>query len=131
VIERLQDEERSGAPATFSMEQVVELFASPVPNQADGRSATGQKQSWRMRWSSRVSESISLVMGRLLEEAQIKPHQIRYWLTPPDEEFDAKVSNITQLYNSCGWQQQGERTVCVDEMTGIQAKERLKSFEGS
>jgi len=32
VIERLQDEERSGAPATFSMEQVVELFASPVPN---------------------------------------------------------------------------------------------------
>lgn len=27
VIERLQDEERSGAPATFSMEQVVELFA--------------------------------------------------------------------------------------------------------
>jgi len=37
VIERLQDEERSGAPATFSMEQVVELFASPVPNQADGR----------------------------------------------------------------------------------------------
>lgn len=27
AIERLQDAERSGAPATFSMEQVVELFA--------------------------------------------------------------------------------------------------------
>jgi len=28
------------------------------------------------------------------EEAQIKPHQIRYWLTPRTR-FDAKVSNIT------------------------------------
>ena len=27
VIERLQDTERSGTPAKFSMEQVVELFA--------------------------------------------------------------------------------------------------------
>jgi len=34
VIERLQDEERSGAPATFSMEQVVELFALACSNQA-------------------------------------------------------------------------------------------------
>jgi len=47
VIERLQDEERSGAPATFSMEQVVELFASPVPNQAvtEDRSATDRNRA--------------------------------------------------------------------------------------
>jgi len=66
VIERLQDEERSGAPATFSMEQVVELFASPVPNQAvtEDRSATGQKQSWRMRWSSRVSKAFPSSCGK-------------------------------------------------------------------
>jgi len=66
VIERLQDEERSGAPATFSMEQVVELFALACSDQAvtEDRSATGQ--SWRMRWSG-IVESISHV-GRLLEE---------------------------------------------------------------
>lgn len=47
--------------------------------------------------------------------------------TPPDEEFDAKVSNITQLYNSAVERdEQGERTVCVDEMTGIQALERTE-----
>jgi len=45
-----------------------------------------------------IVESISRHVGRLLQEAQLKPHQIR--LTPPDEEFDAKVSDITQLYMS-------------------------------
>jgi len=51
-------------------------------------------------------------------------NQIRYWLTPPDE-FDAKVSDITQLYMSAIERAKlGERTVCIDEM-GIQALERL------
>jgi len=44
----------------------------------------------------------------------------------PDEEFDAKVSDITQLYMSVIERAKlGERTVCIDEMTGIQALERL------
>jgi putative transposase len=31
-----------------------------------------------------IVESISpRHVGRLLSEAQLKPHQIRYWLTPP------------------------------------------------
>jgi len=101
VIERLQDEER-GAPATFSMEQVVELFASPVPNQAvtEDRSATGQKQSWRMRWSSRVSKAFPRHVGRLTWRGSNQTTPDPLLVDTPDEEFDAKVSNITQLYNS-------------------------------
>jgi len=35
------------------------------------------------------------VPERLLDEADLKPHQIRYWLTPSnDEDFDEKVRNI-------------------------------------
>jgi putative transposase len=31
-----------------------------------------------------IIESISVRhVGRLLEEAELKPHQSRYWLTPP------------------------------------------------
>jgi len=41
----------------------------------------------------------------------------------PDEEFDAKVSDITQLYMSGA--SKARRTHRVDEMTGIQALERL------
>ncbi len=47
-----------------------------------------------------IIESISVRhVARLLEEAELKPHASRYWLTPPvDEEFDAKVEDITDLY---------------------------------
>jgi len=35
------------------------------------------------------------VLERLLDEANLKPHQIRYWLTPSnDEDFDEKVRDI-------------------------------------
>lgn len=87
VIERLQDEERSGKPAKFSMEQVVELFALACCEPEDyGRPIS----DWTARELAAeivkqgIVESISpRHVGRLLEEAQIKPHQSRYWLTPP------------------------------------------------
>lgn len=87
ITERLQDAERRGAPAKFNMEQVVELFALACSHPADyGRPIS--------HWTAReladeiakqgIVESISQRhVGRLLEEAQIKPHQNRYWLTPP------------------------------------------------
>ena len=89
VVERLLDSERSGAPATFSMEQIVELFALACSDPTNyGRPIS--------HWTARelademvkqgIVESISQRhVGRLLEEAQIKPHQNRYWLTPPPE----------------------------------------------
>ena len=87
VIERLQDKERSGTPAKFSMEQVVELFALACSKPEDyGRSIS----DWTARELAEEIEKQGIVdsisprhVGRLLEEAQIKPHQNRYWLTPP------------------------------------------------
>ena len=44
-----------------------------------------------------------------------------------DEEFDAKVEDIAGLYISAIERyQNGERTISIDEMTGIQATERLE-----
>ncbi|MFN6539526.1 MAG: transposase [Nostoc sp. EkiNYC01] len=44
-----------------------------------------------------------------------------------DEEFDAKVEDITGLYiTAIENHLQGERTISIDEMTGIQATERLE-----
>ena len=114
------------------MEQVIELFALACSSpEDDGRSIS--------HWTSRaladeimkqgIIESISVRhVGRLLEEAEVKPHQSRYWLTPPeDAEFDAKVEDITGLYMSAIERHlQGERTISIDEMTGIQATERLQ-----
>lgn len=87
ILQRLQDQERIGAPVKFSMEQVIELFALACSPPCDyGRPIS--------HWSSReladeiikqgIIESISVRhVGRLLEEAEVKPHQSRYWLTPP------------------------------------------------
>ena len=57
----------------------------------------------------------------------MQPHLIRYWLTPSQEEqFDAKVANICQLYHEApALDAQGERIVSTDELTGVQALERL------
>jgi len=87
ILQRLQDQECVGAPVKFSMEQVIELFALACsPPEDYGRPIS--------HWSSRelaeeiikqgIIESISVRhVGRLLEEAEVKPHQSRYWLTPP------------------------------------------------
>ena len=87
VIERLKDNERSGTPAKFNMEQVVELFALACSKPEDyGRPIS----DWTARELAEEIEKQDIVesisprhFGRLLEEAQIKPHQSRYWLTPP------------------------------------------------
>jgi transposase len=51
---------------------------------------------------------------------------IRYWLTPePDEQFDAKVADINNLYRQAPeLATQGERVLSTDELTGVQALER-------
>ncbi len=74
-----------------------------------------------------IVESISLRhVGRLLDEADLKPHQIRYWLTPSnDKDFYEKVRDISELYITAPERaRQGERTLSTDEMTGVQALER-------
>lgn len=56
----------------------------------------------------------------------LKPHRIRYWLTPkPDPAFAEKAARICALYAEARAGQTPERRiVSVDEMTGIQAMQR-------
>jgi transposase len=51
---------------------------------------------------------------------------VRYWLTPPDDpDFDAKVSDICNLYQDApALAEAGERVMSTDELTGVQALER-------
>lgn len=87
VIERLQDAERSGTPAKFELEQVLHLFKMACDKPADYERPISQ-------WSNRelademikqkIVETISpRHVGRLLSEADLKPHQSGYWLNPP------------------------------------------------
>jgi putative transposase len=87
VVERLQDAERPGAPTTFSLEQILQLFAMacekpeqygrPISQWTAGELADEMVKQG-------IVESISpRHVGRLLEEASLKPHQSGYWLNPP------------------------------------------------
>src|SRR5207237_8196225 len=60
-------------------------------------------------------------------KGDLRPHRIRYWLTPPaaDDQFDAKVADVCALYHDApALAEHGERCVSTDELTGVQALER-------
>jgi hypothetical protein len=60
------------------------------------------------------------------KEADLKPHRVRYWLTPkPDPAFDAKCADICAVYKAAATPDDAHRTISIDEMTGIQALERI------
>ena len=87
IFQKLEDLERTGKPVKFTMEQVIELFALACsPPEDYGRPIS----HWTPReladeiMKQGIIKSISVRhVGRLLEEAHLKPHQSRYWLNPP------------------------------------------------
>jgi transposase len=60
------------------------------------------------------------------KEADLKPHRFRYWLTPkPDPAFDTKCADICAVYKAAATAGDTHCTISIDEMTGIQALERI------
>src|SRR4029453_5486629 len=61
--------------------------------------------------------------------ADLKPHRIRYWLTPapaePEAERDEPIASVCALYHEApALAEAGERVMSTDELTGVQALER-------
>ena len=99
VTERLKDESRPGSPATFTMEQITQLYALACAPPA-------QYDRPISHWSARelaleliqqgIVESISeRHVGRLLKEADLKPYQSSYWLNPPPTINSNRKSKIS------------------------------------
>jgi transposase len=68
-------------------------------------------------------------LGGCSKEADLKPHLIRYWLTPaadePPEERDERIADVCATYQEARTRASvGERVISTDEMTGVQALER-------
>jgi len=65
-----------------------------------------------------------------LEEADLRPHKSRYWLTSPDKQEDPQaygqvVQALCSTYlEAPALQQQGTHVISTDEKTGMQATER-------
>jgi hypothetical protein len=64
--------------------------------------------------------------GSPVKKGDLKPHLIRYWLTPPpDPEREGQIKAICTVYEEATKRaEQGEVTMSTDELTGVQALER-------
>ncbi len=129
----LSDVPRPGTPVGFTVEQRVQIIALACENPKD----SGRPVS---HWSPRelvdevvqrgIAETISeRTVRRILNEADLKPHRVRYWLnhTPEDPvTFWQMAERICLFYRHAPLlYEYGLHLVSSDEMTGIQALERL------
>ncbi len=87
VTERLQDRERSGAPLKFTLEQQVECMAIACRDPMEYGRPISHWSVYELAEElieQGIVEQISpRQVGRWLGEAELKPHQCRYWLFPP------------------------------------------------
>ena len=128
--ERLEDLPRPGAPLQITADQrcQIEALACEKPEDSDRPIShwTGREIADEIMKRGIVEQISPRHAGRLLKEADLKPHLIRYWLTTDrDEQFEEKNADINDLYHQAQeLAQQGERVISNDEMSGVQALER-------
>ena len=130
----LSDEPRPGAPAKFTPEQVTQILAVACepPAKSDRPITHWTAQELTDEVIRRgIVESISPAqVYRYLREAALQPHKSRYWLNTTETDparFEAEVKAVCDTYLAAPEQERTNQThtVCVDEMTGIQALERI------
>lgn len=133
IIECLSEAPRPGSPGSFAAEQIVGLIGIACePPAQSGRPVT----SWTGReladecQKRELVESISAShVNRILREVDLKPHQSMYWCNTTEKDpelFQAQVEIVCQTYLNAPelYEQFNTHTVCVDEMTSLQANER-------
>jgi transposase len=131
VAQRLSDAPRPGTPATFSAEQICAIVALACEAPSDsGRAITHwtQQEIADEAMKRGIVTSISACsIGRFLKEADLKPHRTQGWLNAkPDAQFAEKCHDICETYRLAPARAAaGIKTVSIDEMTGIQALERV------
>ena len=128
----LDDRDRPGTPPTFTAEQICQIIAVACdPPKKSGRPVTHwtPKELAQEVIKRGIVKKISpRTIGRILDEADLKPHRSRYWLNNEreknSEEFDSRVLKICAIYgNAQALHKNGDHVICIDEKTGIQALE--------
>lgn len=139
IVALLSDLPRSGTTPKFTAEQLTMIFAIACEAvEESGRPVA--------RWTQReiideavkrgIIESMSTShISTLLKQAQLQPHKSRYWLNTREtdpEVFQQQASAICDCYAEATAMNENEntRTVCVDEMTSVQALERKAPKKG-
>jgi transposase len=134
IADVLRDAPRSGNPGKFTPEQVTQILALACePPEKSGRPIT----HWTSKELADEAQRRGLVasiseaqVGRYLRQAELQPHKSRYWLNAREKDpqhFQEKVEQVCDCYRDAPrlYTEANTHTVCTDEMTGIQALERV------
>jgi transposase len=130
----LTDEPRPGAPGKFTPEQVTQILAVACePPEKSGRPIThwtAQELTDEVIQRGIVSSISPSQVSRYLREAAMQPHKSRYWLNTTEKDpqrFQEQVETVCDTYLAAPQQERTHKThtVSVDEMTGLQALERI------
>jgi transposase len=75
---------------------------------------------------SRLASVSPSTVWEILDEQEVKPHRIQYYLERRDEDFDAKMNDVLMVYKEVELELESETksgiiTVSFDEKPGIQA----------
>jgi transposase len=136
VEDVLSNAPRSGNPGRFTPEQITQILALACePPEQSGRPITHWTYSELAAEAKKrgIVASISASqVGRYLREAELQPHKSRYWLNAREkdpQQFQQKVEAVCDCYQEAPrlYREEHTHTVCTDEMTGIQALERVAS----
>jgi transposase len=134
IRELLADAPRPGAPCKFTAEQLAQIFSLACTKpESSGRPVTHWTHAELADEARKrgIVESISVRhLGRLLDEADLKPHRIRYWLNAKEKDdptFVPQVRLVCAAYAEAPelYEKFRTHTISTDEMTGIQALGRV------
>lgn len=129
----LSDAPRSGAPPKFTAKQVTEVLAiaceAPALSDRPIDFWTPREIANEAKRRKVVAKISTSHVGRLLSTAMLQPHRYKYWLNTKEKDpdvFQQMVETVCQTYLDAErlYVEANTHTVCVDEMTGIQAIER-------
>ena len=129
-IEGLGDLERSGRPIQITPLERHQVIAAACRSPKDlgvhrpvWSHAALREALIRKRWVREISTS---EIGRILDEAEIKPHRVRSWCHSDDPMFQEKMRAIVRLYVK---RPPGQPVLCIDEKTGMQALSRSRPLQ--
>ena len=129
----LSDAPRSGTPGKFTAEQIVGLISIACePPENSGRPVTtwtGSELADECRKRNLVDSISASHVNCILREVDLKPHRSCYWCNTTEKDpelFQSQVEVVCQTYLESPrlYHQFHTHTVCVDEMTSLQANER-------
>lgn len=130
MTDALHDAPRAGTPRTFTSLQriqVVALACSPPRQYGKPWQRWSGEKLAQVAVERQIVESLAPSTIRTwLRQDKIKPWRYHSWQRSTDPQFVEKATPVLDLYAQApALQAQGELTVCSDEKTSIQARQRV------